>query len=87
MTRYTVEFSRAAEKALAQLQPQMRRRVDGAIQVLSIDPYPPNSRPVKGTSHFRLRAGDYRIVYRVDRGVLTVIIFDIGHRRNIYRKF
>ena len=87
MTRYTVEFSRAAEKALAQLQPQMRRRVDGALQVLSIDPYPPNSRPVKGTNAFRLRAGDYRIVYRVEHGILTVLIFDIGHRRNVYRKF
>jgi mRNA interferase RelE/StbE len=42
---------------------------------------------VKGTTTFRLRAGDYRIIYRVDHGVLTVIIFDIGHRRNIYRKF
>ena len=85
MTHYTVVFSRTAQRAISQLDSNMQRRVDGAIRVLSIDPYPPNSRPIKGSNKYRLRAGDYRIVYEVQHNVLTILIFDIGHRRDIYR--
>lgn len=87
MTQYTIVFSRAAKKALAQLDHKTRTRVDGAIRVLSIDPFPPNSRPLKGSSKYRLRAGDYRIIYSVNNNILTITIFELGHRREIYRNF
>ena len=87
MTQYTIVFSRAAQKALAQLDQKTKIRVDAAIRVLSIDPFPPNSRLLKGSSNYRLRAGDYRIIYSVNNNVLTVTIFELGHRREIYRNF
>jgi mRNA interferase RelE/StbE len=82
---YSIEFSRQARKQIAQLDPAMRRRVSGVLTVLSVDPYPPKSVALTNTKARRVRVGDYRIVYEVHDKILTVVIFQISHRRDVYR--
>ncbi|MGI8911776.1 MAG: type II toxin-antitoxin system RelE family toxin [Rubrobacteraceae bacterium] len=56
-----------------------------AIRELAGEPRPPGCRKLKGREGWRIRVGDYRIVYRVNDDAREVIVVDIGHRRDIYR--
>ena len=56
-----------------------------AIDALAGDPHPPQSKRLTGRADYRLRVGDYRLLYTVDGGELTILVIDIGHRRDIYR--
>ncbi|MGH9105474.1 MAG: type II toxin-antitoxin system RelE family toxin [Acidimicrobiales bacterium] len=64
MSRYRVEVRPAALCALRKLDPDVRPRIEGAIALLAEDPRPPASRPLSGRPAYRVRVGDYRIVYR-----------------------
>lgn len=84
MSEYRIELRPAAVRALRKLDPQIRRRVQGAIALLAQDPRPPASRPLKGRPGRRVRVGDYRIIYTVADDVLLVVVVTVGHRRDIY---
>lgn len=85
MSRYRVEVRPAAVRALRTLDPKMRPRIEGAIALLAEDPRPPASRPLKGRPGYRVRVGDYRIVYKIQDDVLLIIVVSLGHRRWVYR--
>jgi mRNA interferase RelE/StbE len=59
--------------------------VRGAIELLAADPRPPAFKPLVGSPYFRVRVGDYRIVYLVEDGVLLITVITLGHRREVYR--
>ncbi|MHB1558699.1 MAG: type II toxin-antitoxin system RelE family toxin [Isosphaeraceae bacterium] len=60
--------------------------MDAAIRQLADDPHPPGSRKLKGTNDlYRIRAGDYRILYTVEGRRLVVLVVNVGHRRDVYR--
>ena len=59
-------------------------RVRGAIALLAQDPRPPASRPLRGRPGYRVRVGDYRIIYTVADDVLLVVVVTLGHRRDVY---
>jgi mRNA interferase RelE/StbE len=82
---YRVEIDRRARKALAGMHPVARARVLAAVTTLGEDPRPPGAIQLKGSPTWRVRVGDYRIIYDIDDGVLTVLVLDLGHRREIYR--
>jgi mRNA interferase RelE/StbE len=83
---YSVELSPGAERALGKLDKPIARRVGLALAALSRDPRPPGTKPLLGRpGTLRYRVGDYRIVYRVQDNLLTVLVLDDGHRRDIYR--
>lgn len=86
MNRYRIELRPAALRALRKLDPQVRSRVQGVIALLAEDPRPPASRPLKGRPGFRVRVGDYRIIYVIEDDVLLVVVVALGHRRDIYRR-
>ena len=82
---WIVEFERAAEKAVANLHPQIRKRVLDAIEVLAADPFKTRHvKSLKGSSNLRLRVGEYRVVYRLEKNHLIVVIVDVGPRSGIY---
>ena len=86
MTRYRIEITREALRTLAKLDKPVRRRVQAAIDGLSEQPRPPGVLALQGFQRaYRLRVGDYRVIYTVDDGRLTVLVVDLGHRREIYR--
>ena len=81
---YRIEVRPAAVKALRRIHPDDRARVQGAIALLAQDPRPPGARALQGRTGFRVRVGDYRILYTVDDGVLLIVVVALGHRRDVY---
>jgi len=81
---YRVTVLPAAQRALRRVDRQNRQRVRGAITLLALDPRPPASRRLRGRPEFRVRVGDYRILYTVHDDVLTVVVITLGHRRDVY---
>jgi mRNA interferase RelE/StbE len=62
------------------------RRVDAAILGLADDPHPPGSKMLQGEAHlYRIRIGDYRVIYTVAVRRLVVLVVNVGNRRDIYR--
>lgn len=86
MTAYRVELRPAAVRALRKVDPQQRLRLQGAIALLAQDPRPPSSRPLKGRPGYRVRVGDYRILYTVTDDVLLVVVVTLGHRRDVHER-
>ncbi len=84
VTPYRVTVVPSAVKALRKVHPQDRKRIEGAIALLARDPRPPGARALRGRDALRVRVGDYRIIYTVNDGVLTVMVVALGHRREIY---
>ena len=82
---YQVELRPAAVRALRRIDRQDQRRLQGAIAALAGDPFPPSARALKGRPGFRVRVGDYRILYTVDHDVLLVVVVTLGHRRDVHR--
>jgi mRNA interferase RelE/StbE len=84
VSHYRIELRPAAVRALRKLDPQIRHRIHGAIALLAQDPRPPGARALRGRPGFRVRVGDYRIIYTVTDDVLLVVVVTLGHRRDIY---
>jgi mRNA interferase RelE/StbE len=84
MTTYRIELRPAAIRALRKLDPPAARRVQGAIALLAHDPRPPGARALQGRPGFRVRVGDYRILYTIEDDVLLVVVVTLGHRREVY---
>lgn len=82
---YRIEVLRAAEKSLRSLDRPVRERIEAAIDGLSQDPRPPGCKRLVNSSAWRIRIGDYRVLYEIRDAVLVVIVVEIGHRREIYR--
>ena len=85
-TPYAVTFSTAAARQLAKLDATARRRIVATIDLLATDPRPPSAtKLVGGGGAWRVRTGDYRILYEITDRRLHVWVIAIGHRRDIYR--
>lgn len=82
---YSVVIKRSAERELRKIPRQDLRRVVTRIQGLAREPRPPGYEKMSGEERYRVRQGDYRIVYAVDDEARTVEVVKIGHRREVYR--
>lgn len=78
---YRIEVRPTAARALRKVHPGDRKRIQGAIALLSHDPRPPGARSLRGRDAMRVRIWDYRIIYTVRDDVLLVVVVDLGHRR------
>jgi mRNA interferase RelE/StbE len=85
VSRYRVEVRPAVVRALRKIDPKMRPRIEGAIGLLAEDPRPPASRPLTGRDGYRVRVGDYRIIYTIHGDVLLIVVVALGQRRDVYR--
>jgi mRNA interferase RelE/StbE len=85
-TAYAITLSTAAARQLAKLDTPARRRVGAAIDLLADNPRPPGAAKLVGAEGaWRVRTGDYRILYEIVDRKLHVWVIAIGHRRDIYR--
>lgn len=83
---YEIEISNSAEKTLAKIPKKDRMRILEKIDALEIEPQASGSIKLQGHKDlYRIRSGDYRIVYSIKKDRLIVLIVEIGHRREIYR--
>lgn len=84
---YRLEFSKRAEKEFSALPRQIQQRLQPRIDELAVDPRPSGVKKLEGTDNqYRLRVGDYRIIYQLQDEILLIILLRIGHRREIYRR-
>jgi mRNA interferase RelE/StbE len=84
VTRYRIEVRPAAVRALGKLDRDVQPRIRAAIALLAEDPRPPASRPLRGRPGYRVRVGDYRVIYTVADEVLLIVVVTLGHRRDVY---
>ena len=82
---YTITILRRAQKELADLPVQEAERIISAINALAEDPRPPGSLKLSGREGWRIRIGDYRVIYEIEDAILTITVLNVGHRRKIYR--
>jgi mRNA interferase RelE/StbE len=84
--RYRLVTTRRAAKDLTALPKAVVRRIDAKILSLAHAPRPTEAVKLKGADAlYRLRVGDYRIVYEVQDDVVVIVIVRVGHRREVYR--
>ena len=85
---YSVEFIKEATEELSRIDPIWQKRILNKIKILSADPknLANNIKKLKGKyrEYYRLRVGDYRIIYSRENDRLLIIIIRIGHRKEIY---
>ena len=87
IVKYEIEISESAEKSLEKIPKRDRLKILEKIDDLEKDPLPAGSIKLKGSKEvlYRIRSGDYRVVYSVKQDVLIILVIEIGHRREIYR--
>ena len=86
MDSYSIEWRRSAAQKLKKLPREVVGRILKAVEQLSTEPYPSGVRKLVGAEHtYRIRAGDYRIIYSVSvmASALIIEIIRVGHRRDI----
>jgi mRNA interferase RelE/StbE len=83
---YAVVISRSAERELKALSPETTQRVGQRLRALGEDQHPAQSKRLRGSQNFRLRVGDYRVIYSIDDEAQRVTILAVGHRRDVYRE-
>ncbi len=85
---YRVELTPAAQRDLRSLDRPVLRRIDARIRSLAEEPRPHGVEKLAGDSEvYRVRVGDYRILYQIDDAVLVVLVVRVRHRREVYRGF
>jgi len=82
---YRLEVKRTAAKEIADLPKADCRRVVAKIQLLARDPRPHGCEKLSGAEKYRVRQGDYRLLYEIDDSAKAVTVVKIGHHREIYR--
>ena len=84
---YQVLIKDSARKELAALSLPLQKRIDTRIRALSENPRPSGVKKLAGDENlYRLRVGDYRIIYQIQDKALLVLVIKISHRREVYRK-
>ena len=85
--RYRIAIKRSAQKEIASLPKRQQRRVMAAIAALALVPRPASARKLVGAdAAYRIRVGDYRVVYQIMNRVLIVLVVRVRHRKDVYRR-
>ncbi len=84
---YTVLYTRRADKSLEKIPHRERASIIRRTEALAENPRPSGARKLQGYENtYRLRVGDYRVIYEIRDDRLLVLVVEIGHRRKVYRK-
>ena len=82
---YAVSILRSAQKALGSISQVHQDRIVTAIRRLASNPRPSGVKKLAGRVAWRIRIGDYRVIYEIHDADLTILVVDVGHRREVYR--
>jgi mRNA interferase RelE/StbE len=82
--RYAVRIKRSAEKEMDRLSTAIFKRITKALLTLEVEPRPRGCRKLRGSERYRVRVGDYRILYTIADKDGIVEIVAVGHRRDVY---
>ena len=84
MSAYKITISRPAQKQLQKLPDNIARQLTSAIYKLGENPRPVGYKKLKGRDGYRIKSGDYRIIYDIADDVLSIEVVALGHRKDIY---
>ena len=83
---YQVEFSNSARKQFRKLPSDIQKRIQAKINELAIEPRPNGVKKLQSDDNFyRIRVGDYRVVYEIKDDILLVIVMRVKHRSEVYK--
>ena len=86
MSEYQIELKPSARRSLAKLPKSIQKRIGQKIDSLASDPLPSGAKKLIGSKNtYRVRVGNYRILYDLYQDKLLILVVGVGHRRNIYR--
>jgi mRNA interferase RelE/StbE len=87
VARYAIEILPSAERALSALDKPHRERIGARIDALATNPRPAGIKKLHGDDNvWRLRVGEYRVIYEIHDRRLVVTVVKVGHRREVYRR-
>lgn len=82
---HAVSILRRAQRELEELPRDVYQRIVPALRALANDPRPPGCQKLSGRQAWRIRVGNYRVIYEIDDSARTVLVVHVGHRRDVYR--
>lgn len=86
MTTYSLTFKPSVEKDLRRIPKSLHERIFASLEGLKTNPFPKQSLKLSGAEKlYRLRVGDYRVIYEIDTQAQRITIHYIRHRRDVYR--
>lgn len=83
---YRIEIAAAAERQILKLEASVRRRIFKKLDSLAINPRPAGVEKLTAVDAYRVRVGDYRIIYDIDDATTTVVVHKVGNRRDVYAR-
>lgn len=84
MGNYRITIKRSAGKEIEKIPLKDRKRIIEKIRSLASDPRPQGSKKLSGLEKYRIRQGNYRILYQIEDDELIIVVVKVGHRRDIY---
>jgi mRNA interferase RelE/StbE len=84
MPVYKITISKIAQKQLDKLPDNLALRLIESVYTLANDPRPVGCKKLKGRDGYRIRVGDYRIIYEIMDNILVINVVKLGHRKDIY---
>lgn len=84
--KYRIKILPGAVRAIRKLPPEVMRRVQAVIELLAEMPRPPAARKLSARKEWRVRTGDYRVIYRIEDDLLVIVVVAVGHRGDVYRR-
>jgi len=86
MASYRIEWRKSTKKDLRRIPPVEVAKIIRAVESLGIDPFSTGHKKLSGSQRaYRIRVGDYRIIYEVHGSVLLIDVVRVGHRRDVYQ--
>ena len=87
MDSYEIRWKNSAEQDLRKISSQQIPRIVKAIELLVDNPFLPQHRKLRGSERdYRIRVGDYRVIYQVETKTKVIVIYHVRHSREAYRK-
>jgi mRNA interferase RelE/StbE len=83
---YKLVIEKYALKNIAKINPAHLPAIKETIASLALNPRPEGYKKLKGTEAYRIRSGNYRIIYEIHDNIITIVVIDVGHRSEIYRR-
>jgi len=81
---YKVVFKGASLKQLSKLPKADKARVNAAIDLLKTNPIPPAAKKLRDRPGYRVRVGNYRVIYRFEKAEIQILVLKISHRKDVY---
>ncbi|MEA3543994.1 MAG: type II toxin-antitoxin system RelE/ParE family toxin [Thermodesulfobacteriota bacterium] len=85
MVKYKIQVKKSAAKELSKIPKEALLKIIDKIECLADNPHPTGSIKLTNQEKYRVRVKNYRILYKIEEDILTIIVVKVGHRKDIYR--